>query len=53
MFVTPAFAQATGSGGFVPHRFISPSSSYISYYVFYYNQTPTKKAKEHNLMVNA
>ena len=45
MFVTPAFAQATGSGVWFHDRFISPTSSYISYYVFYNNQTSTKKSE--------
>ena len=40
MFVTPAFAQATGSGGFG-----STIGSLVPYYVFYNNQTPTKKSE--------
>ena len=54
MFVTPAFAQATGSGGFgstigslVPLLLIF----LIMYFIIIRPQQ--KKAKEHNLMVNA
>jgi len=54
MFVTPAFAQAAGSGGFgstigslVPLLLIF----LIMYFIIIRPQQ--KKAKEHNLMVNA
>ena len=54
MFATPAFAQATGSGGFgstlgslVPLLLIF----IIMYFIIIRPQQ--KKAKEHNLMVNA
>ena len=54
MFVTPAFAQASGSGGFgstigslVPLLLIF----LIMYFIIIRPQQ--KKAKEHNLMVNA